>query len=1028
MAYRLARLSEFLRDPSFGHLLSDLAEDVDALPQCFVDCIFVVSTSTAETVVKNLVDHNVLLMQLDNLKCHTHTTPRKQRLQTLLEHAFIDKKLGRTVDESLILEHSTSSDFAGAFNGPALMLLHDHLIVHNSLFPALKPPERVHAIATPVNDAEDEDGTLTKTREYYAKVLPILQSSGFGKTRMCVQLGTRHPGMLVCLRHLHHSDRHRISFPPQDATVYDYFIKVTSAIATLHTPQGGLKIPVTSAEHKACNDGHLRIIAWLAVYCNTLVHYLEQLKHDSGCFHEHDDCGATSERHDPESCWRTVVYCFAHATSFKQLDFFQIPQGLCRHSRLMERLSWPSISTTAFISSISGGSSRSQQSVAEARMADETAMLAPPALIGTPDLRNKILDHICTLADTRYDAMLTEYASVLDDDNMLIGAIAHHLRDPIDALENLSPKHAAQTFCFLALDECASIARILPLIRRVWFHASPLSTWILLVDTNSDLAPLAGTAARTGSRWTSEYDTHRLSQPFSAMPLDVNLTSQDRQRLFFGSSNHESTQSKPSMRELNLTLPKLGRPLWSDKKYQSEGVVNPKAIIGKLIRADSWSWPDKGALPTSDPLSALHQNLLALASRRVPLELTSKAGPDKWYAFVSQQIAHHLRFVGRIYSTSETIISSTPSEPPLSAAAAWFFRSNNINTTAARWGSAVQAIVNALAPVGIDTGAQGEQGVALVCTMALDLAVSKRHGLTLQQSLSEKPNVQQEARYEAVFGLVTVREWLDMLIGRAPPTRIDNPLAAAKQAPSDDESHHHGLPSELVAWAERTWLNFKHIVRLPKQVPHDAKTIGPGLLVELWFRHAAAQGIVNQPGWDFLIPVYETDDLSAPSGDHIFDKHRLSYVAIQVKNSLQRPGVETLKANVGPKVQVAEGKSKHCLELFIDLRAQGHDCIYTRRPSLPTPPTLPETAQELVRHHVRMGSSALCVLDRLKTPAKDQVGMLFGNADSLDTLEFDDEHAKYVRQLTDRHEHQSAWADAQTRVQGALVSVTEQPD
>ncbi|SPO31904.1 uncharacterized protein UTRI_06741 [Ustilago trichophora] len=1032
MQTRVGSLTLFLDHPYFAQLLDNLEQNIDILPQSFVRNIFHIDTVSHQTSgIKHRLDPKLLLMQLDHVKCHTATTPRKQRLRTLLEHAFVDDTTAsRPVDKSLVSAHSTASDFTGAFNGPGLMLLQDHLIIHNALFPdTAAPPARVHAdIIQDTTDAHQPHAagmtsssspTNQKPREYYAKVLPIIQSSGFGKTRTCVQLGTRHPGMLVCLRSTQNHEQHLVSFPPQDPCVYTYFRNVVGSVSVLHSTEGHLKIPETTIEHTAFNQGHLQILAWLNVYCKTLAHYLTELKHSSGCFDERQD-GV----HDPERCWRTVVYCFAEATSFKQQDFFQVPENLCPHSRLFQRsASLDSVTPAASNTSSSNLLSTSKTAAQTAIESNDKPALVPPPLTGTPDLRNKILDYISTLATTQYDAMLEEYASTLADDNILSGAIGSHLKQSIDTLEQLSPKKAAQTFFFLALDECGSIARILPLIRRLWFHASPRSTWILLIDTNSDLAPLAGTAARAGSRRTSDYDTHRLTQPFSAMPLDVNLDNEERQQLFASESGNNRLRA--SMQTLNLTLPKLGRPLWNDKKYQTAGLVNPRAILGKLICADKWEWPAKDSSIPPDVLNQTNQNLLSLASRRIPLELTSKAGPTKWYAFVSQQIAHHLRFVGRIYSTSDTIVSSTPSEPPLSAAAAWSFRNQDPETTAARWSLVVQAIVNALAPAGINIGAQGEQGVAVVCSMALDLAVSRRYRFDLCQSVSGSPFMQQQSKYNAVFGLVTVREWLEMLIGKAPHVSMGDLVASSQRRQHTDKSPQDGIPAEMTDWTSRAWLNFKHVVRLPNQIAHGPKTIGPEVLLELWFRHATAQGIVNQSGWDFLIPVYETDNEQAPMGDEIFDKDRLSYVAIQVKNCIQRPDAATLKANVGPTLRIGNSRTKQCLELFIDLKSAATCCVYTRR----APPSLAlEQGQGLVRHNMLMGGATLSVLTKLTASARNQAGMLFGNADSLDTLEFDEEHVKYVRNVEDKGEHQQAWRDAQTRVDGALVCITQLPE
>ncbi|SOV03469.1 uncharacterized protein UDID_16677 [Ustilago sp. UG-2017a] len=53
------------------------------------------------------------------------------------------------------------------------------------------------------------------------------------------------------------------------------------------------------------------------------------------------------------------------------------------------------------------------------------------------------------------------------------------------------------------------------------------------------------------------------------------------------------------------------------------------------------------------------------------------------------------------------------------------------------------------------------------------------------------------------------------------------------------------------------------------------------------------------------------------------------------------------------------------------------------------------------------------------TTAK-QVRLLFGDADSLDTLEFDETHANYVRRLPSE-EHRRTWDEAQTCMEGGLV-------
>ncbi|SPO26862.1 uncharacterized protein UTRI_10160 [Ustilago trichophora] len=160
-------------------------------------------------------------------------------------------------------------------------------------------------------------------------------------------------------------------------------------------------------------------------------------------------------------------------------------------------------------------------------------------------------------------------------------------------------------------------------------------------------------------------------------------------------------------------------------------------------------------------------------------------------------------------------------------------------------------------------------------------------------------------------------------------------------------------------------------------------------------------------------------------GDEMFDKDRLSYVAIQVQNCIQPSDTAALKADVGPTLRVSDSRIKQCLELVIDLRSAATCCVYT----LPAPPSLAlEQRQGLVRHNMLMGGATLSVLTILTAPARNQAGILIGNTDSLDTLEFDEEHVKYVHNVEDKGEHQRAWRDAQTRVDGALVCVTQLPE
>ncbi|KAJ1578277.1 hypothetical protein NDA11_002145 [Ustilago hordei] len=805
--------------------------------------------------------------------------------------------------------------------------------------------------------------------------------------------------------------------PVHDKPVYDYFQRIKRLLpGSLETKDQPHPTPKGDQEHMRFNQAHLSILAWLAVYCQTTAYYLIQLQHASGCF------DPPAHHQDPAACWRAVVFYYARTTGLKEGSLFETPSNICHQSRL------PHVCSTDIPPS-------TDNPLTHVHPANQAAD-PPPSLLATPRVREKILDYICETATTLASTMKGQYSCQLSDHELLTHAIRDHLKPRLQLVEHLLRNADPNSFFFLALDECSSMDTLLPYIRRVWFHAMPETTWILLIDTNSDLAPLAGKEARQGSRRMSEFDTHCLTQAFSAMPLDLNLTSQHLRTL------SPSGTCQLTMRDLDAFLPRFGRPLWMDSRYHSDGFIMPTTIFRKLVLPSEWTWPEVLQDIQPDPLNETNQNLIALASRRLHLDLSSKAGPQHWYHFVSRQIAHHLRFVGRIYSTSDSIKSGTPSEAPLSLAVAWSVRSKP-ELVAVKWSMMVQAIIHASAPVGLNVGAQGELGVALLSTMAIDLAMSQRYSNHLRYYISSWPVPSAEAKYAALYGLVSVHDWLCTLTGSkyvecAPAVSGSSSgypgSEDGDQVMADQDQADQGLPSQLASWARRAWLNFTHSAVLPNQIPHNRR-IGTDLLFELWIRHATAQGVSNQVGWDLLIPVYESHSDQPPNGADKFDETKLSYIAIQVKNCINRPTREVKEAAVGPRLAV--NQEKQCLELFFDLKGpescRGHEYSQRRHPTRASnkqrAPKMKEQEEEdaksrlLLRHHVFISGltpEGLPLLKQLQGPAAKQVSLLFGDADSLDTVEFDETHANYVRRLPSE-EHRRTWDEAQTCVENRLM-------
>ncbi|SPC62144.1 uncharacterized protein UHOD_08867 [Ustilago sp. UG-2017b] len=945
-------LEAVFRARYYHELIRELILNVRLLPNAFVHDVL--DTSQNPTVVRNRVSAETLFRRLDQQTIHLD--PPELFLETFLCCAHQSDPTHHTSSLATTIP-SPSTYFNQPFYGPSLSLLQGHITVHNNIFTTSAEP--IHSNEDKAEEYPEPELPVRDWRKYYIKVLPILQSSGFGKTRMCVQLSTISPGMLICLRHKTQADdkQHQESFPPQDSLVFEYFQRCKDRIFNAEFPK-------TPEDHECFNQAHLGIVVWFAIYCKTIAFYLEQLKRNA------HDCFGTPRRcdSDPRLCWQTIVYQLAAAihspsSGFLPNKLFEQPQT-CPRIRLVQDLSDPLSST------------------------DTTTTSTPTE---QPTNRTK-----AELPPPNWTKTCADGSQGVSDPELLVTAIKEYLKPHLDRLEQSAPDKTAQSFSFIALDECGSMPDLLPIIRRVWFFALPMSTWILLIDTDPRLAPLADDTAHKASRRTSSSSTHRVTQPFSLMPLDVNFTEQQRQNLFADVPTF-------TLRKLNQLLPTLGRPLWYNKLYRSEqGVIYPRAIIDKLVYPAGWQWNFRPSWMHHD---AINQNLLALVSQRIYLEVSSRSHPKSWYEFVQSQIAQHLRFIGRIYSASDSIITNTPSEPPLSAAAAWFFRGEPKDTHL-KWGKVIEALVHANEPVGFNLGTKGEHGVAVLCTMAIDVAASRLYSDVLKQSLS--PSANTSSIYAAVFGLVPVRRWLRWLIGdRIHHTAFSfSPSMTHVGSGEDGGRVSDAMEEDSVASSsadlESESMSPNSAFAAAGTMDETSALSGECAeeLVQLWFRQAAAQCISNQSGWDFLIPVYESNTNEAPGDAEMFDKAKLSYIAIQVKNCIKQPS----------KAQ------------------QGH--MYSQRrhpqPKTDTPLTqADQRARQLLRHHLYIAGqdgATFPQLNWLLSPAKKQVALLFGCTISVETVEFDQMQARYVRDQKSQSE-QDAWDEAQAQMHGALVSM-----
>ncbi|KAJ1021009.1 hypothetical protein NDA13_005637 [Ustilago tritici] len=126
---------------------------------------------------------------------------------------------------------------------------------------------------------------------------------------------------------------------------------------------------------------------------------------------------------------------------------------------------------------------------------------------------------------------------------------------------------------------------------------------------------------------------------------------------------------------------------------------------------------------------------------------------------------------------------------------------------------------------------------------------------------------------------------------------------------------------------------------------------------------------------------------------------------------------------------IADRLLEKFVDSFLHPSGSGADSSATPASNKQRAPKTKEQEEEdaksrlLLRHHVFISGltpEGLPLLKQLMGPAAKQVRLLFGDADSLDMLEFNKAQANYVRCLP-LEEHRRAWDEAQTRMEGRLV-------
>jgi len=403
----------------------------------------------------------------------------------------------------------------------------------------------------------------------YPAVIPILQSSGVGKTRTVIELSTHAPGLMLCLRRGPMIDSRMenpltTSLPQRDASVCAFLLGEDMYV----TPEHGTKLPTQA--YKDLWFVHCRVTALLAATTQVIA---EQIKIEK----EAVDVDIWKKL-GHEEAWPLILERMSH-------KFFDgIVRGYVVRSTSPQNCP-----------------ERQQQSA-------ETSK------------RKELIDDIISRSTMNFreyqkhipepDGNMTVYKSRVAE--RLASFLVPHLED----VKKHSP--GSHQYVFVALDEFDTFGHLLPTIRRLMSviqvrmkSRDPLR--VLLLDTNIELG--LGT-------WSVEQDpsmrgtdgSKPLREPYLIISPDTRLLDGDQRVPYDDFLENKMVRTHG---EILKFLRYMGRPLWGDRLYD--------------YRSGPWRPPYAG-LSLANVLTKMgcqvsrDEQYIALAASRLPLTVVGLQG------------------------------------------------------------------------------------------------------------------------------------------------------------------------------------------------------------------------------------------------------------------------------------------------------------------------------------------------------------------------------------------------------------------
>jgi hypothetical protein len=400
---------------------------------------------------------------------------------------------------------------------------------------------------------------------HYAPVIPIIQSSGTGKSKTAVELAKLELGFFTCVR----SYRRFVSEPKRDDQVA-YWLNPTrkDSVMQADSPETDKADPTPLAQLSPASfkrrkdltykEAH-RVAIWLLSFADELAQYHKN----------------------------------------KWLELYQ------------EEISTPV--------DVSGPVQAERWKVFKLAVAAELSPISVGDL-ARRDALLKSIDEKCHKELRFYEKdKMTNSSSAPDGgyrEHPALHELIQRAKVSWEVLESILPR-GGDDFIHLTIDECGQIGTSNLTCLRSQFNIMELGrSCVLLIDTNTQISMLAGDDEYSSSL-RKLHGTLIPCEPFSFLPQDLGMiTCRDAfMRICEGS---DCSRSYEALKEY---LPNMGRPLWADSwlKGQTTSLCYAGVSLASVCRKLS------GPAYMEEPLKS-RDAIIALLTQRLPLKLPGFQG------------------------------------------------------------------------------------------------------------------------------------------------------------------------------------------------------------------------------------------------------------------------------------------------------------------------------------------------------------------------------------------------------------------